>query len=96
MICDENNLKAQRAEDCAAETAKTHGVDPAALAKRLPGGRMGQKKNKRIVRIDAGGGIHVKRVKQLLDKSHSHPPRPLSARVKNQFMGPDVFRLALY
>lgn len=48
---------------------------------------MEQKKSEHARCVEARDGIQVKRVKQLLYKLHSHPPRPLSARLKKQLMG---------
>jgi hypothetical protein len=53
---------------------------------------MEQKKSERTVRVEACGGIQVKRVKQLLYKLGSHPAKPLSARLQNQLMGSDGLR----
>ena len=79
-IWDENinALRPAIAEDCTAEMAETHGIDPAELAKQLPGAKMKQKKIEHPRSIEARDGIHLL--------------RPLSDRVKNQLIGPDKLR----
>ena len=73
-----NAMRPAIAEDCAAEMAETHGIDPAELAKQLPGAKMEQKKIEHPRNIEARDGIHLL--------------RPLSGRVKNQLMGSDRLR----
>lgn len=91
----EENIKALRpaiAEDCAAEMAKTHGMDPAELAKQLPGGRINQQKSEHARCVEARDSIQVKRVKQLLYALNSFPPKPLSPRLQKQLIGSDELR----
>ena len=73
-----NAMRPAIAEDCAAEMAETHGIDPAELAKQLPGAKMKQKKIEHPRSIEARDGIHLL--------------RPLSERAQNQLIGPDELR----
>jgi hypothetical protein len=94
MIWDER-LKAHRAaavEDCAAEIAKTHGVDRAELAKQPPVAKMEQKESEPARCTKARDDLQVKRIKHLLYKLDSQLLDPLPARLQNQLMGSDGLR----
>ena len=85
MIWDEN-LKALRAvitADCTAEMAKTHGVDPAELAKRLPGGRMEQMK------IEPARCVEARKRNSRSNSRTAPPQEPLSTCIQQQSMDPD-------
>src|SRR5215469_16581583 len=89
----DENVKALRtaiAADCAAEMEETHVVDPAELARQLPGAKMEQKETEHVHCAEARDGVQLKKIKRLLYTLDS--PKALSTRLQKQLMGSDGLR----
>ena len=72
-IWDENinALRPAIAEDCTAEMAETHGIDPVELAKQLPGAKMERKKieHPRNIKNDKRAKRELGKAKEIVQKA---------------------------